>query len=191
MKKTLSLTRLYKIRKVFSRWHPVPQWRNPTMISSKYIVEKKELISPSCSTSDRTSKYELNSPAFHALVPVRKSFQETHLDTSIQSSSEKNPVFFAIAFNSHSTQNRNIYKCMFSNSLTWTLSVLLLDSVAWFVPEICHFKIDWSEFHVSKNGQNSHPPTSRLRGKLSYLLNGLSHSAAQKLKMKLFQRSSW
>ena len=38
-------------------------------------------------------------------------------------------------------------------------SVLLLDSVAWFVEEICHFKIDWSEFQVGKDrkkGTHSH-----------------------------------
>ena len=82
-------------------------------------------------------------------------------------SSENKSRLFCHWFYSLSNQNWNFYKCIFSNYLKWTLSVLLLDSVAWFVPEICHFEIDWSEFHVSKHGKNGHPPSSRWRCKLS------------------------
>ena len=82
-------------------------------------------------------------------------------------SSENKSCLFCYWFYSLSNQNWNFYKCIFSNYLKWTLFVLLLDSVAWFVPEICHFEIDWSEFHVSKHGKNGHPPSSRWRCKLS------------------------
>ena len=82
-------------------------------------------------------------------------------------SRENKSRLFCHWFYSLSNQNWNFYKCIFSNYLKWTLSVLLLDSVAWFVPEICHFEIDWSEFHVSKHGKNGHPPSSRWRCKLS------------------------
>ena len=98
--------------------------------------------------------------------PNRNRWRKSDSFSNSKSSGNKSRLF-CHWYHSPSTPKWAFYKCIFSNYLKWTLFVHLLDSVAWFVPEICHFEIDWSEFHVSKHGKNGHPPSSRWRCKLS------------------------
>ena len=89
-----------------------------------------------------------------------------------------NLVFFGISFIPSLPKTKtstNVHSHTTSNGL----SVLLLDSVSWFVPEICYLEIG-QNFMSAKMGKTADHP-HWWRCKLSYLLNGLSHNAAQKL----------